>query len=195
VLPIASAFTLPSWTAPLDAERAILAMPESATIAGLFYVALRDGAERRQLELTFPRPRYLPFSFYPVREFARLLVEAAPKFHRGTPLRQALRLLGRAGPKALLSSTLGKVTLGAAEGVHAAVTSVAKTYATYVRPSRCEVRQLLPRSMVVTLDDVPHFLDCHHIGVFEGCLEYAGAKGEVRIFARGAHSADLWLSW
>jgi uncharacterized protein (TIGR02265 family) len=195
MVPSSSAFVAPSWSAPLDAERAIAAMPAEATIAGMFFLALVDGAERRRVELAFPRSRYLPFGFYPVREFARLLVEAAPRFYPNASLRQGLRLIGKVGPTALLSSTLGKVTLGAAEGVHAAVTAVAKTYAVNVRPSRCQVTQAQPRSMVVVLDDVPHFLDCHHVGVFEGCLEYAGADGNVRILRRSDRSADLLLEW
>ena len=195
MLPPESAFVAPSWTAPLDAERAIAAMPEDATIAGMFFLALIDGAERRQLHLPFPRARYLPFGFYSVREFARQLVAAAPLFYPNASLRQALRLIGQVGPRAFLSSTLGKVTLGAAEGVHAAVTAVANTYAVNIRPSRCEVRQTLPRSMLVSLDEVPHFVDCHHVGVFEGCLEHARTKGEVRIHSRGTRSLDLLLVW
>lgn len=170
-------------------------MPADATIAGMFFLALRDGAQRRQLQLAALRPRYLPFGFYPVREFARMLVEAAPRFHPNASLRQGLRLIGRVGPTALLSSMLGKVTLGAAEGVHAAVTAVAKTYCVNVRPSRCEVLSTTPRSLVIALRDVPHFLDCHHVGVFEGCLEYAGAQGAVRICSHGDRDADLLLEW
>jgi uncharacterized protein (TIGR02265 family) len=195
MFPPASAFVAPSWSAPLDAERAIAAMPANATIAGMFFLALIDGAERRQVQLTFPRARYLPFGFYPVQEFAQQLAAAARLFYPHASLRQGLRLIGKVGPRAFLSSTLGKVTLGAAEGVHAAVTAIANTYAVNIRPSRCEVKQTLPRSMLVSLDDVPHFLDCHHVGVFEGCLEYAGANGDVKIHSRGERAADLWLSW
>ena len=195
MLPPASAFVPPSWTAPLDAERAIADMPESATIAGMFFLALIEGAERRQVDLAPPRSRYLPFGFYPVREFARLLVEAAPLFYPNASLRHGLRLIGKVGPTALLSSTLGKVTLGVAEGVHAAVTAIVKTYSINVRPSRCEVLATDARSMIVRLDDVPHFVDCHHVGVFEGCLEYAGAQGSVSIYSRGPRDADLRLSW
>lgn len=195
MLPPPSAFVAPSWTAPLDGERAIAGMPEQATIAGVFFLALSDAAVRHSVKLAFPRSRYLQFGFYPVREFARLLVEVAPKFYPGTSLRQGLRLIGQVGPKAFLRTTLGRVTLGAGEGVHAAVTAVAKTYAINVRTSRCEVLSVEPRSMMVSLDDVPHFLDCHHVGVFEGCLEYARATGEVRIHVRGERAADLLLTW
>lgn len=190
-----SDFVEPPWAAPLDVTRALASIPEQAAIAGMFFMALSDGAERRQVRLAFSRPRYLPFGFYPVREFAPLLVEAAERFYPTLPVRQGLRLIGRVGPKALLSSMLGKVTLGAAEGVQASVTAVAKTYAINIRPARCEVVHSGEGSMVVSLDSVPYFLDCHHVGVFEGCLEYAGAQGEVRMYPRGERAADLLIRW
>src|SRR5690348_17205959 len=110
-------FIEPPWAEPLDVPRVLAGIPESASIAGMFFLALQEGAERRQVSLTFSRPRYLPFGFYPVREFAPLLVEAAGKFYPQQSLREGLRRIGTAGPLAFLSSTLGKVTLGASEGV------------------------------------------------------------------------------
>jgi hypothetical protein len=49
--------------------------------------------------------------------------------------------------------------------------------------------------MIVSLDDIPYFLDSHHVGVFEGTLKYAGVKGRVRIATRSYDSADLLLEW
>jgi uncharacterized protein (TIGR02265 family) len=124
-----------------------------------------------------------------------LLVDAARRFYPDRPLRQALRALGANGPKAFAASTLGKVTLGAAEGVHAAVAAIAKTYEINIRPSRCLVLESAPQAMRLSLDDVPYFLDCHHIGVFEGTLEHAGVAGRVRLSSRGRTCADLLLEW
>jgi uncharacterized protein (TIGR02265 family) len=188
-------FVDPPWAEPLDAAGVIARIPATATIAGMFFLALQEGAERRQVPLTFPKPRYLPFGFYPVREFAPLLVEAAGVFYPQLTLREGLRRIGTAGPQAFLSSTLGKVTLGASEGVHAAVAAIAKTYAINTRPSRCEVKHAGPRSMILSLDDVVYFLDCHHVGVFEGTLQYAGVDGRVKIASRSETSADLLLEW
>ena len=190
-----SAFVEPPWAKPLDAERVLAKIPETASIAGMFFLALQDGAERRQVQLSFPKARYLPFGFYPVREFAPLLVQAAGAFYPQVSLREGLRRIGTAGPVAFLSSTLGKVTLGASEGVHATVSAIAKTYAINTRPSRCEVKNAGPRSMIVSLDDVMYFLDCHHVGVFEGTLQYAGVDGRCRIASRGDTAADLLLEW
>ena len=191
----ASAFVEPPWGEPLDAEQELAEIPESATIAGMFFLALAEGAERRQVELAMPRPRYVPFSFYPVREFAPLLVKAAGLFHPHSTLREGLRRIGRAGPSAFLGSTLGRVTLGASEGVQATVSAIAKTYGINTKPSRCTVLQTEPRSITLALDDVCYFLDSHHVGVFEGTLEHADVQGRVLIHRRSSTAADFRLEW
>ena len=188
-------FVEPPWAEPLDVKRVLGQIPESASIAGMFFLALAVGAERRHVALAMPRPRYVPFSFYPVREFAPLLIAGAGLFHPHSSLREGLRRIGSAAPAAFLSSTLGRVTLGASEGVHATVSAIAKTYAINSRPSRCTVTKTEPGSMVVALDDVWYFLDSHHVGVFEGTLEHAGVQGRVRIHRRSETAADLLLEW
>lgn len=190
-----TAFVEPPWNAPLDSERALAAIPATATIAGMFFLALADGAERRQVKLKLPRPRYLPFGFYPVAEFSPLLLQAASAFYPQVSLRQGLRRIGTAGPSAFLGSTLGRVTLGASEGVQATVTAIANTYAINTRPSRCAVTETAPRRIVVSLDEVHYFLDSHHVGVFEGTLDYAGVDGTVRFHRRSETSGDLLLQW
>lgn len=191
----AETFVEPPWDEPLDAAHVLAEIPESATIAGMFFLALVEGAERRQVQLAMPRPRYVPFSFYPVREFAPLLVTAAGLFHPHSSLREGLRRIGTAGPLAFLGSTLGRVTLGVSEGVHASVSAIAKTYAINTRPSRCSVVHTEPRAMLLALDDVCYFLDSHHVGVFEGTLEHAGVQGRVLIRRRSTTAADLRLEW
>ena len=188
-------FVEPPWDERLDVAGVLGQIPESASIAGMFFLALAVGAERRQVELAMPRPRYVPFSFYPVREFVPLLVAGAGLFHPHSSLREGLRRIGSVAPEAFLSSTLGRVTLGVSEGVHATVSAIAKTYAINTRPSRCAVTKTEPRAMVVSLDDVWYFLDSHHVGVFEGTLEHAGVHGRVRLHRRSETAADFLLEW
>jgi uncharacterized protein (TIGR02265 family) len=188
------AFVDPPWDHPLDVERSLLLIPESATISGMFYLALLEGSKRRGVTLAFKEVRYLPFRFYSLRGFAERLVQASSLFHPGLPLREGLRRIGRAGPAALLKSTLGKVTLGAASGVSEVVAAFIKTYPINVKPSSCSIEQQDQNSMRIRLS-APHFLDCHHVGAFEGALEHAGVKGRVLIAKRGETSADLLLQW
>jgi uncharacterized protein (TIGR02265 family) len=194
-VPDSSTFIDPPWHRPLDVETALRAVPESSTIAGMFFLAALEGARRRGVTLSTLRPRYLRFGFYPLAEFAPLLIEAAKKFYPQRSLREALRQIGQVAPAAFSSSVLGKVTLGASEGVHAAVGAIAGTYAINVPGSRCDVLDTSERSMILGLRDVHHFLDSHHVGVFEGTLKYAGVSGRVRIASHGATSADLLLDW
>lgn len=189
------AFTDPPWHAALDVQRVLATIPAEAQIAGMFYLAVLEGAKRRGVALPVARDRYLPFSFYPVSEFAALLVRAAELFHPDLSLRQALRSMGAMGPKAFIASTLGKVTLGAAEGVHETVAAIAKTYEINIRPSRCTILRSMPSSMVLSLEGVHYFLDAHHVGVFEGTLSHAGVSGRVKIASYSRSSAELLLEW
>ncbi|HET7544462.1 MAG TPA: DUF2378 family protein [Polyangiaceae bacterium] len=188
-------FRDPPWHAPLDASRALSLISADSTIAGMFFLGLLDGAKRRGVVLSGTRERYLPFGFYPIAEFAPLLVAAAAQFHPNLSLREGLRAIGAVGPAVLAQSVLGKVTLGSAIGVHAVIEAVANTYAVNIRPSRCAVTAKADRACVVNLENVPHFLDSHHVGVFEGTMSHAGVNGRVRIASRDEFSAELLLEW
>ena len=188
-------FSEPPWKAALDVPRALSIISPESTIAGMFFLGVLNGAKRRGISLSSPRERYLPFGFYPVREFAPLLVAAAGAFHPGLSLRQALRAIGAAGPGVLAKSVLGRVTLGSAIGVHAVIDAIANTYSVNIRPCGCAVTHKAARACVIRLDNVQHFLDSHHIGVFEGTLKHAGVNGRVRIASHGDFCAELLLEW
>src|SRR5688572_24622451 len=99
---MAAAFADPPWNAPLNAGHVIAAIPRDATLAGMFFTAVLDAAKNRPLKLSQPpRERYHQFGFYPIAEFAPLLVAAAEQLHPDRSLRQALRKLGRGAPAAL----------------------------------------------------------------------------------------------
>jgi len=195
MLASARSFTEPPWNSAIDVQRVLATIPADAQIAGMFFLAIVEGVKRRGVTLELPRERYLPFSFYPITEFVPLLVRAAALFYPELSLRLALRALGASGPKAFIASTLGKVTLGAAEGVHATVAAIAKTYEINIRPSRCKILESKPRRMVLSLEDVYYFLDAHHVGVFEGTLSHAGVSGCVKIASYSRTSAELLLEW
>jgi uncharacterized protein (TIGR02265 family) len=188
-------FVDPPWDAPLDVERALSGIPAESTISGMFFLAVVTAANARGITLPSARKRYVQFTFYPLAELARLLVEACERFFPERTLRHALRALGRSSVDAFLASTLGRVTLGSTREVHAAVAAIAKGYELNVRPCSVSVRDSGARWSVVHLDNIVHFLDSHHVGNFEGLLRFAGVKGAVRIASRSPTSADLLLTW
>jgi hypothetical protein len=188
-------FVEPPWAAPLDVRAVISAIPDTATISGMFIAALAIEAKRVGVTLPSARDRYVPYRFYPLAEHAKVLVETCERIYSSLSVRQALRKLGRGAPKALVASTLGKVVLASAEGVHEVVDAMAKAYPLNARPSRVEVVERAAGRAVVRLEDVHYFLDSHHVGAFEGALRYAGVEGRVLIAMRGEAAADLLLEW
>ena len=192
---MAHAFVEPPWSASLNAEAEIRAMPETAQVRGLLIAPMLADAKKRGSSKPLPRERYLSFNLYPLREHARLLVDRCQDLFPELPFRQGLRKLGRAASDAFGASTLGKVTLGAAEGVHDIVTAFAKGYELNLQPGRAIVVESSPRRIVISLDDVHYFVDSHHVGAFEGVLRRAGVRGRVLIARRGRAAADLLLEW
>lgn len=188
-------FVEPTFRAWLDPTAAVRAVPESASIAGMFVSALAEEARSRRLPLPSARARYLPMRFYPLREHVQLLVEAAATLCGDMPLRAGLRVLGRGAPQSLLESTVGKIVLGSASGVQQVVAAIVNTYPVHIRPSFAAVLEEGDGRMVVRLEQVHFFLDSHHVGVFEGALRHAGVRGRVRIHQHSDTAADLLLTW
>jgi uncharacterized protein (TIGR02265 family) len=188
-------FVEPPWRTVLDPELELSAIPADAMISGMFIAPLLVELKRINASVAFPRARYVPFQFYPLREHAQLLVETASHLFRNRPLRYAMRKMGRAAPLSFISSTLGKVVLGSSQGVHGAVEALATAYGLNMRPGTVTIVESLPERMVLRLENIHYFLDSHHVGAFEGAMTYAGVRGSVRIAAQSRATADLLLEW
>lgn len=188
-------FAEPDWKKPLDTQRALTLVPESATITGMFLEACARDARKSGKVLPSARDKYLSFRFYPLREHVQLLIEAASAYFPGQPMRLALRKLGRAAPTALLTSTFGRVGVGSAQSPRDIVRAMATSYGVSMPGSHAELVEMGPTSLLVRMRSVPFFLDCHHVGVYEGVLRFAGVRGEVRILCHSTADADLLCTW
>jgi uncharacterized protein (TIGR02265 family) len=188
-------FQDPKWDAPLDVEREIEAIPPTAQIRGLFILPVAKEVKRLPAGTVAMRERYVPFQFYPLREHAQLLVDASQQLFPKLPIRQGLRKLGRGAPTAFVGSTLGRVMLNTSDSVHDAVFALAKAYELSLKPGRATVEEPGKGKLIVHLDDVYCFLDCHHVGAFEGCLKFANQRGRVRVCRHSSSSATLMIDW
>jgi uncharacterized protein (TIGR02265 family) len=194
-MPPKQRFQEPIWSAPLDVEAELRAIPEHAQVRGFMTAPMVAEAKRRRMTWQAPRDRYVPFTLYPLREHVRILIDYGNELFPKYSMRQVLRKLGRAAPDALLDSTLGKVTLGAAQGVRDIVAAFAKAYELSLQPGRAYITEEGQRQLVVKLDGVYYFLDSHHVGAFEGALKRAGVRGRVLTAPLGEGSAELLLTW
>lgn len=193
-MPLRAGFVEPPWNEPLDAERELLSIPEHARVRGLLIAPMIAEAKRRGITRPSPRDRYVAFNQYPLRELVRVLIDHCHDVYPELPLRTALRKIGRASHMAFAGSTIGKVTLGAAEGVHDILTAFAKAYELTMEPGRATVLELGENYAIARLEDVYHFVDSHHVGAFEGAMKRAGVKGRVAIALRPP-AADFLLEW
>ena len=188
-------FVEPRWEVPLDPASVLRAVPESATISGMFLEPLAELARQRGVPLPSARDKYTQFRFYPLREHVTLLIETCAIHYTRMPLRIALRKLGRAAPIALTASTIGKVMLNSAVGVEECIRALIKTYPLNVRPAKCESVEFGPGWGIVHLEEIHYFLDSHHVGSFEGIIKFAGKQGTVRIRSYSPTRADLLCTW
>lgn len=193
--PLPSAWLDPPWYAPLDADACVRAIPESASMTGMFLQAVQDVARGRNVAVGSGRERYTAFNRYPLREHCQLLIEVGRAVYPRASLREALRKLGRGAPETLVNSLIGRVVLGSVEGPVATLRAMAKSYMLHMSPGTLEVVELDERSAVVRLNEIYNFLDCHNVGVFEGVLRYAGVRGRVRIHSHSPFEADLLCEW
>ncbi len=181
---------------PLDVQACIGAVPADATMSGLFLSAVVGAAGLAGHRLAHARAGYTGFRRYPLHEHCELLVEAARAIWPDVPIRQALRRLGRGAPRALVASVLGRVVLGSVEGPTEVIRAMARSYPLHTTPGSLEIVDAARGRVVVRLRDIHHFLDSHHVGVFEGVLRHAEVESpSVRIEVLSRCDADLLCEW
>lgn len=188
-------FVEPPWSAPLDGAAVLRGVAESATVAGLFLEPLAEAARKKGVRLASARERYTPFRFYPLREHVTLMLEACAALYPDLSLRTALRKFGRGAPKALLTSTLGKVVLASAISPEETIAGLVKAYPLNVRPCRVHMLEASPNRAIVRFEELSYFLDSHHVGVFEAAIGVAGKRGSVKISSHSPTAADFLCTW
>lgn len=189
-------FDDPPWDAPLDVDAVIRGLPAGATMKGMFTGAVADIARRTGATIESARERYVPFSDYPLDEHCRVMVEAARAIYPDVSVRQGLRRIGRGAPSVMLDSTIGRVTVGAVQGTQAVVREICKAYPLLTEPSDVRIIDAGEGWLVVRMKHVAFFVDCHHVGLFEGTLKYARVEDRrVRIRPGEDGATDLLLTW
>ncbi len=172
-------------------ERIALA-PEAGTVRGLFF---RD-VFRMAPKLAVGRPRYIPFSSYPLREYMTLLVEGAGTAHPGATPSEALRCMGHSVYEAFASSLAGSALFGIIQHEYVRILELTpKAYPLTMEPGEVEVQFKSDIQAVVQLRDVWPFPEVFHLGIWEGAYRALGVVGSVEVVPLTRSAVDLHLRW
>jgi len=181
-------FRAPDFTAPVDLEAHLAALPPSATVKGMFLAGLLDlvAAARRGVDLSRVaglRPRrYVAFFDYPMADFLRLQVGAAQILHPGVPLGEGIRRLGWRSHDSLLGSHVGKTLFGVlGRDAEALLLQIPKAHKLTSSCGTFTAEATAPGRVLLHAHDMPLFLGSYHVGVIEGVLRHCRAQGRVYI--------------
>lgn len=193
--PPASELPLPVMREPLNVAQALSVIPEHAVAKGYLIRAVVRAAERFGAVLPSARSHYVPFDDYPLREHARLMCEACDVIYADLPLREGLRRIGWYTPGAFAQTLIGKLRLAGSPDVLSVIDAIAAGYEASLSHGRVTVENWSDGYAELRLTDVYHFLDCHHVGVFEGCVRHVRGRGSVQMYQRDVSNAQLIVRW
>ena len=188
-------FHAPPWDAPLDVAAEIERIPAAATIKGLFLSPIIAEMRKKSAELKTSRERYLPFTDYPLREHARLLLDASHLLYPELTTRRGLRKLGRAAQRAFADTTVGKVVWSTVHSVDTALEAAAKTYAIVSPSTRVTVVERQTGRALVRLEGPQWFFDSNQVGTFEGVLRACDVRAVVAVRVPSRDVGELLLTW
>lgn len=187
-------FQRATFFAPIDVEARIERAPPAATVRGMFLHRVREvivGADPNA-----EAPRFVDFQSYPVRDLMRLSVRAARLAHRGAPIGEGLRRVGRECSRRFLESLSGKVIFGAlGRDISALVRASPAAYRATQSHGRVEVLESGERHAVLAYRGLYQFLECFEVGVIEAQLEVAGLDGEVLVDLDDEANGRLLVRW
>jgi uncharacterized protein (TIGR02265 family) len=186
-------FSRPDFGAPLDVDALVAAIPERATVKGMFFHSALGQARKKGVILP-GREKYVAFQDYTVREHVQVLAECARLIYPGDSPRQALRRLGRDAYRIFVESMVGRVLFSvAARRFESALHLTSKAYKVVGNVSSATIEDEQPNSPVVHLRGVWNFPDSYHVGVFEEAVDDYGKKCEVLIRRNAADDVELKL--
>lgn len=167
--------------------------PEDGTVRGLYFTELLRLVPRLRAQ---QRRRYVPFSKYPLREYMRLLIDAARAAHPEKEPGRALCALGLTTYATFASSMAGSSLLSSVAMDQDRLLELAPlAYPLTIEPGVVEVVSRTQRTAVVKLRDVWTFPESYQVGVWLGAMEILGVDGSVEVIRHGWCSVDFYVRW
>jgi uncharacterized protein (TIGR02265 family) len=165
--------------------------PSTAMVRGMFLSELLRSAPSSGVQ----GRRYIPFSFYPVREYMELIVRVAQtRREKDTPATAVMRT--GSGVYALFAASLaGTAIFSIARDFKRVVELSPKAYSVTLQSSTVEVVKVEQQTATVRLRGVWPYPDIFHAGIWLGAMEAFRVDGEIAVTRHSLSEVTLDLSW
>ena len=188
-------FAQPDWTASIDFEARLAAIPPKAAVRGMFLQLLMQGLGSEALAAVRDR-RYIAFKNYSMRDYVELLALACADPDSRVAPAQRVRELGRAVYPNYARSITGTAIFAAAGHSFRRVLELCPAaYRVAVVPAQVTVRSITDDHAVIELRELWNLPDLHQVGIFEGAMQVCGARGSIRVKPIDFGSADFEVRW
>jgi uncharacterized protein (TIGR02265 family) len=190
-----SVFVVPDWDAPLNVDASLRAVPDGATVKGMFLQRLLDDAAAKGVAPAGRGP-YRAFKDYPLRELLEIEVELAPRLFPAVALREGLRRLGWTAYPTLVSSLIGRIIFGVlGDDLPAIFRTAMKGYKVSISVGSASVIEVGSNHAVIRLQEMYNFADSYQVGVFEGVFRHYDRSGKVKCHRTGEFDLDILAMW
>jgi len=183
-----------------DIEASVREIPKDHVMKGMFFSRYLKalGSRYRFIEEKLEAPprlgKYLPFSFYPFRDFMRIFDAAARQSYPEISIREAHRREARNEVDVFVESTLGKVTFSLVENPQTALARYPEIFRVLVQGPK--VRLTRTGKYQVTIDYKQHYGSIGYtIGVIEALVSNFDATPELAVDDAGGGVRTIVCSW
>ena len=189
-------FAEPDWSAPVDFEARLAAIPAHATVRGMFLQMLQanlpadraaEGRERR----------YVAFNTYPMRDYVALLALSCERSRSNVSSAECVRRLGRTIYPSYAQTVTGMAIFAVAGGNFRRVLELCPAAYRIATPTASvNVLECVPGRARVAMRGMYALADLHQVGIFEGAMEACRAEGTILVEQHAdLGDADYELRW
>jgi uncharacterized protein (TIGR02265 family) len=187
-------FVVPDWSAGVDFEQRIAAVPERATARGMFFQFLVPGLGPSTAGKVTSR-RYLAFKNYPLREYVEVLALSCAEQASSLAPAEHLQRLGHQVYPNYAQTLTGMAIFAVARTFRQVVELAPAAYRVTISPGSVRVRSIEDGHAIVELRDLWVVPELHQVGIWQGAMSVCGARGEIRVEALDLGNVNFELTW
>jgi uncharacterized protein (TIGR02265 family) len=195
--------TAPDFTAPLDVDRVVAQVPQTALIKGFFIDSFEKLILKERPELKgklyegLARNSYSPLKTYWRGEIMRAEAQFSTLAYPDVATREALRRSGRLIYPSFLGSLIGRVVLVAlfAGDVDAVLKAGPKMFSAMTNFGKVDAVRMGERHWQYRYNDYYSWLDSGDVGVIEGLLMHYGMEPNITVASDGPFDVCMDIQW